>query len=107
MGAAVDQECHRILLAFLVVPRLDHIAVDSVVVPDLEAELPEVGERPLRHHLAGAGRDRAQLSAVPSGLDTLVSGLLMLRANASVGPATPTHETLPSPTSLFTPPIHT
>src|SRR3546814_12425122 len=30
LRAAVDQECHRILLAFLVVPRLDHIAVDSV-----------------------------------------------------------------------------
>src|SRR3546814_8483478 len=75
LRAAVDQECHRILLAFLVVPRLDHIAVDSVVVPALEAELLEVGERRLRHHLAGAGRDRAQLRGVHAGREQLVAGL--------------------------------
>src|SRR3546814_2507660 len=62
-------------LAFLVVPRLDHIAVDSVVVPALEAELLEVGERRLRHHLAGAGRDRAQLRGVHAGREQLVAGL--------------------------------
>src|SRR3546814_13155047 len=35
----------------------------------------EVGERRLRHHLAGAGRDRAKLRGVHAGREQLVAGL--------------------------------
>ena len=42
LRAAVDQERHRILLACLVVRRLDHIAVDRLAIPADEIELLEV-----------------------------------------------------------------
>ncbi|MNN07820.1 hypothetical protein D3C81_1206550 [compost metagenome] len=56
----MDQECHRVLLAFLIVVRLDHITVHGFVVPPLERELLELTEVHVRQHLAGALGDRTQ-----------------------------------------------
>lgn len=48
LRAAVDQERHRIGLAFLIVVRLDHVAMHGVVVPALELELLVVAELHIR-----------------------------------------------------------
>ncbi len=45
---AVDQERHRIGLAFLIVVGLDHVAMHGVVVPALELELLVVTELHIR-----------------------------------------------------------
>ena len=48
LRAAVDDEGHRVLLALFVAGRLDHVAVDFVVVPALERKLLVVTELDVR-----------------------------------------------------------
>ncbi|KAG1255553.1 hypothetical protein G6F68_010278 [Rhizopus microsporus] len=68
LRAAVDQGRDRVGLAFLVVVRLDHVAVHGVVVPALELELLVVAEGHVLQHLASGRGQRAQLA------DRLASG---------------------------------
>src|SRR5690606_27395056 len=75
LRAAVDQEGHRIALAFLVVPRLDHVAVHRLVVPAAEGELLVLAEGHVRQHLRRARRDRALRRAADAAGDDLVAAL--------------------------------
>ena len=87
LRAAVDQERDRILLAFLVVPRLDHVAVHGVAVPALELELLVVAERTsgsISPALGVIARSGAPSMPPVNSWSPLFS---VLRVNASVGPA--------------------
>src|SRR5690606_25946253 len=73
--AAVDQEGHRIALAFLVVPGLDHVAVHRLVAPATEGDLLVLAEGHGRHHLRCARRDRALRRTADAAGDDLVAAL--------------------------------
>ena len=75
LRTAVDQERHGILLARLVVPRLDHVAMHGLAVPANEIELFVLAPGHVRQHLAGARGDRAQrsLAVGAAGVDDVAA----------------------------------
>src|SRR5690606_31257312 len=75
LRAAVDQERHRVFLARLVVPGLDHVAVHGVAVPAGEAELLVVAEGHVGQHFLRARGDRALGRAADAAGDDLVAAL--------------------------------